>query len=85
MERTTINEILTSRYEFHKDQQNNFFIKNLDDHFSIKAIINGDGIILHLIAGNNVEPKRITIQVDTEEDFATAYSELMEEYNKLKI
>ena len=84
MERTTINEILTCRYGFHKDQQNNI-IKNLDGHFSIKAIINGDGIILHLIAGNNVEPKRITIQVDTEEDFATAYSELVEEYNKLKI
>lgn len=84
METTTIDEILTSQYGFHKDQQNNF-IKNLDDHFSIKAIINGDGIILHLIAGNNVETHKMTIQIDTEEDFATAYSELMEEYNKLKI
>ena len=82
METTTINKIL-SQYDFHKDQQNNF-IKKIDNRFFINATINGKGIILHLVDNDDkIVNNRMTIQADTEEDFATAYSDLMEVYNNV--
>ena len=59
-----------------KEISQNKYNRTLAETYSVDAFINGHGVIFHLIKGKN--EVQMTIQADTFEDAAKAFSQLME-------